>query len=351
MSANGREGDAIEIAAERLLHSHRVGRPQALVPLAGGANNRVYRVDAGGGRFLVKAYFRHTDDPRDRFAAERAFYEFAAAAAARSVPAPLVWDPELRAALFEFVDGVKLRPGEVNAEHVRQAAGFLASLNHPKRRAVAVLPDASEACFSIEEHLSVVDRRIKRLRALEPEEEVDHEARSFVLEHLAPTWAHIRSGIEREARARRLDGTRPLAASERCVSPSDFGFHNALLEPPGTLRFFDFEYAGWDDAAKAVCDFFCQPQVPVPADYWGEIVASAASGEAVEGVDQRSRLLLPAYQIKWCCIRLNEFLRVDRARRSFSAGARSVGARKREQLDRAREALARISAGGAVPTL
>ena len=45
----------------------------SLTPLAGGANNRVYRIDAGLRQTLVlKSYFRHPGDPRDR-SAEWAF--------------------------------------------------------------------------------------------------------------------------------------------------------------------------------------------------------------------------------------------------------------------------------------
>src|SRR6185503_11886129 len=46
------------------------------------------------------------------------------------------------------------------------------------------------------------------------------------------------------------------------LSPSDFGYHNAVLADDETVRFFDFEYAGWDDPAKLVCDFFNQVEVP-----------------------------------------------------------------------------------------
>jgi hypothetical protein len=46
-------------------------------PLPGGANNRAFRLDAGGQSFLLKAYFRHPDDPRDRLGTEFAFSRFA----------------------------------------------------------------------------------------------------------------------------------------------------------------------------------------------------------------------------------------------------------------------------------
>ncbi len=52
----------------------------------------------------------------------------------------------------------------------------------------------------------------------------------------------------------------PLAANCRrmkfIVSPSDFGFHNALLDDGGAISFLDFEYSGRDDPAKLDLRFF-----------------------------------------------------------------------------------------------
>ena len=44
-----------------------------------------------------------------------------------------------------------------------------------------------------------------------------------------------------------------------CISASDFGLHNAIMTERGIV-FFDFEFAGWDDPAKAIVDFLLQPQ-------------------------------------------------------------------------------------------
>jgi hypothetical protein len=51
--------------------------------------------------------------------------------------------------------------------------------------------------------------------------------------------------------------------------------------------------------------------------------------------------LLPVYQVKWCCILLNDFVRADHARRQFALGPSADPERKRTQLDRARLWLAR----------
>ena len=53
-------------------------------------------------------------------------------------------------------------------------------------------------------------------------------------------------------------------------------------------------------------------------------------------------LLLPAYQIKWCCIMLNDFLGADQLRRDFALDPAAAETRKQSQLAKAREALKRV---------
>ena len=84
------------------------------------------------------------------------------------------------------------------------------------------------------------------------------------------------------------------------------------------MCFLDFEYAGWDDPAKTVCDFFCQVEVPPPGSSWPVFSAAAAKLAADSGREpRRFAALLPLYQVKWSCILLNEFTAVER--REFAA--------------------------------
>lgn len=326
--------EAPEEAVAAFLERCGIGRKAVLEPLSGGGNNRVFLVRADSGVRVLKRYFHHPSDTRDRFGAERALYTWAWDHGVRRVPEPLGWEPSGRLGLFEHVDGRKLSSPEVDAARVREAADLVVALNAARHEAVpGRIPDASESCFSLEAHLGCVDRRVARLRGLEPQGELDAEAAAFVREELEPAWHQVRAAI--------LAGQDGSAAAElppaaRVISPSDFGFHNALLAGDGRLRFLDFEYAGWDDAAKLVCDFFCQPQVPVDWRHWGLLVGELERGiSGLTGLETRARRLFPAYQVKWCCIILNEFLRGDRARREFAHGAEAVEARKRVQLDKA----------------
>jgi len=337
------EANRLHERVSPLVRQHYASGGFILQPLPGGANNRVYRVRGENFDGVLKAYFQNPADPRDRFRAEHAFYELLARHGISRTPEPLGWDTQHHLGLFSFVEGRKLRLDEVDEQAVGQALEFIVAVNRARSAAdVGSIPVASEACFSIAEHLATVERRLKRLQNIAPASEIDRAASDFVRDELNPAWKQIHEIISRES------GTivvNELPRSGRCLSPSDFGFHNALLTEDG-LKFFDFEYAGWDDPAKLVCDFFCQPELPVDPGLWNEVVGRlAATLNPDPGFVERARRLVPAYQIKWCCILLNDFLASDQTRREFALG-KSGAPRQAAQLHKARQALARLRQWG-----
>ena len=309
--------------------------------LPGGGNNRVSLVETATGPVLLKEYFRHAADPRDRLGAEQAFLQFAWAHGVRALPEPLACDRGAGIGIYEFLAGRKLAPGEVTAAHVDEAAAFFVAVNrHRDDPAAAALPVASEACFSLAEHLACVDRRMARLATIEPESDLHRQAAALVAERLVPAWQRVRAAVA--ASGLPLDA--PLAAADRVISPSDFGFHNCIATDSG-LKFIDFEYAGWDDPAKTVCDFFCQPAVPVPREHFERFLAAAAEGSRdPAALRERVSLLLPVYELKWCCIMMNEFLPVGDDRRTFARGSEAHAARRLGQLQKVEAALARLNA-------
>jgi hypothetical protein len=154
-----------------------------------------------------------------------------------------------------------------------------------------------------------------------------------------PAWAGVRAAVAADGQP--LDAPLPIAA--RVLSPSDFGFHNCLVTSAG-LKFIDFEYAGWDDPAKTVCDFFCQPAVPVPGAHFERFLAAVISATGDAGIRDRVAFLRPVYELKWCCIMLNEFLPVGDDRRSFARADESHDMRRLKQLHKVDAALARLEA-------
>ena len=311
-------------------------RIQDVQPLTRGGNNKVWCIKTKNGRYLTKQYFRHTADSRDRLSVEFEFTRYAHAIVPHTVSCPIARDPINGFAIFQFLSGKPFAAGEIGDLEVLAASDFFAEINDRHCRVHAAhLPNASEACFSIIDHLALVRNRIQQLQAAFAASAIDVEARTFVAV-LWNRWQTLEGKIIDNAYKHGLMPDAELPTEQRCISPSDFGFHNALRDEDGTIRFIDFEYAGWDDPAKMIGDFFAQLAVPVPAYYFdafAEKVLNCFPGVSLLMV--RARLLRLAYQVKWCCIALNVFHPVNLARRKFANPDLDECELKRVQLAKA----------------
>jgi hypothetical protein len=326
------DGSVKGIAA-RLLGAGRLS-DLTVEQLSGGANNRAYALSTAEGRYVLKHYFR-----RDRMRAEHSFLSYAWKSGLRDIPEPVAVDEKLKAGICRFVEGTRPEKEDVEKDFLDQAGDFVRRLNlgrsSPEGEA---LPAAAEACFSVDEHLSLIAGRVERLREVSGTEGIDGEALRFVRDELTPCWDNVRERAAAACGRRGLDGRRVLDREERIISPSDFGFHNAILDKEGRLVFIDFEYAGWDDPAKLICDFFCQPALPVPPR-WFEAFGRAVAGTVPKAGNTlaRASVLLSPYRVKWCCIVLNHFLPAERERKAFTAPLEESA--KMTQLEKARELL------------
>lgn len=326
------EAVPIEAASRLMREAGLADVPRTLTRLPGGRNNRVYLLERDGPALVVKYYHHDPRDPRDRLGAEWAFLRYAwNACGLRAVPEPLAAEPATHAALYAFVPGVRI--AAAGARHVEAAARFVAALNTAAARgAAARLAPASEACFSLAAHVETIARRVVRLETgLDPSAPHAEAAAALVHDRLVPVWRRLAGALARDQ-----------APLPWCVSPSDFGFHNAL-EADGSLAFLDFEYAGRDDPAKLVCDFFRQPELPAPGTLYPAFRDAVLAALGLDAAPHRARCdaLLPAYGVKWVCIMLNEFLAAGAARRDF-ARREDRASRCAGQLAKAAAALDRL---------
>jgi hypothetical protein len=313
------DGEVLAAGAQLTAQAGRAA-PVGFERLADGKNNRVWRLDlADGARLVLKSYFHDARDSRDRLGAEWAFLRYAWARGVRTCPEPLAADAARHLGLYGFAPGEKLTAGAVSPAHVAAALAFVLEVNAPPR-AIAGAAPGSEACFSVAGHLATVDRRVARLETLDADAPMRAEAEAFVAQRLRQAWAAVRARVLQEARGLGLDVEAALPLAQQILSPSDFGFHNALAAD-GRLTFIDFEYAGRDDPAKLVSDFFCCPEIPTPIAEHARFVSGLVAGLGLSEADAaRCRLLLDAYRVKWACIILNPFLPLGAARRSFARG-------------------------------
>lgn len=306
-----------EQIARKLLEELSITASPECVPVLRSGNNRGSIVIAGKDKFFLKEYFVSNEDTRNRMKHEVEFLEFAEQKKISNLPKILNKDVSLHAALFNYVEGRKITPIEISEAHVEAALELLTEINRFKNTpAAATLSPASESCFSINDHVETIQHRIDRVKQIVPDSAPHQRCVDLVQRTLIPLWEKITLHVKTVASSDRL----PL--TEWIISPSDFGFHNALLTDDQKLVFFDFEYSGWDDPAKTVSDFFCQPEVSVPRQYRSGFIQKVSS--LIENRDlfiARCELLQPLYEMKWVCILLNEFLPDSGRRRRFSARA------------------------------
>ena len=300
---------------------------------------------ANGKTLLLKAYFRHRDDTRDRLKREFNFLEYTWSCGIRNVPQPLYADYQRQLGVYEFVLGRGLVLDEIQPQHIEAAVEFYRWINDRKDGPQArKLASASEACFSVAEHLEGVERRVQRLSKIKVVSKNDGAAARFVDHEIRSLWLRTRDEVA--ARYHRKGMFREaLSPATRCLSPSDFGYHNVLLEDSGTLCFVDFEYAGWDDPAKLVCDFANQPDMLLPEALSRRFQeAVVAADKAPELLAERIVWLTPVYQLKWSCIILNDFLPQGRDRARFVGCVDDEERSKKAQLEKSRRMLKRAEA-------
>ncbi|MEI6243001.1 MAG: aminoglycoside phosphotransferase family protein [Chlamydiota bacterium] len=297
-----------QLGLEKLLHNTPFAFPiEDFRLLKGGANNRVYDIQfSSKDRIVLKQYFQHPLDTRKRLEAEYAFLTFAWEKGIRSIPKPLFCDIQKNIGLYSFIEGVAI--SKVEEKHVDAAIDFFLVLNHEYKE--KKLPKASEGCFSLQEYFQILEKRLFRLQKEIPDlDETHQKANEFVREELFPQWETMQQKLSQALSYNQIPET------NLCISPSDFGFHNALYHNNNTI-FIDFEYAGWDDPAKMLCDFFCQPKIPIPWKYWKKW--QNALSKLDPAIEERAKIVFPLMQMKWCCIILNSFLPVEKERRAFA---------------------------------
>jgi hypothetical protein len=326
--------EAVREAAAAVLNAPVIG----VTELGGGRNSRVFRFDgADGGRCVGKVYFRQ-GDPRDRLGTEWAALQFLHRHGIGCVPAPLAAHRRLGLALYEYLEGMPVPTRTATQTDIDEAVALLVRL-HRLRRAdgAADLPPASEACFSLRCLLGCIERRLQRLEQCRGEGAAEGELKDFLSRHFRPALLDSAVWAMRLCQSARLRPEEELGPQERTLSPSDFGFHNALRRHDGRLAFVDFEHFGWDDPAKMIADFLHHPGMPLDHSLRGRFLAGLLP-QLDGGHDLRVRIRLAYvfFGLKWALILLNELVPEHLQRRRFAGEGLRTEALQLRQLDRAR---------------
>jgi thiamine kinase-like enzyme len=316
-------------------------------------NSQVFRLTCGDEEKLIaKSYPNSVDDPRDRLGAEYGGLSFLWQHGIRSIPQPLFADVDQRIGIYECIEGDPVPASSVTSEDITSASSFLGDLASLVQFDDSQnLPNASEACFSYLDYLESVQRRMDLYRGM-PEESLLHKsAGTFLQNELHPLFDSTRMWILQTLSDLGSSLSKKLESGNRTFSPSDFGFHNAIRRPNGSLIFVDFEYFGWDDPAKMIADFIHHPAMPLSSSlnkqFHDQMLRVFRNDDTLK---LRVRLVYPVLGIKWCLIMLNEFLPGPLERRRKANGSVALEEVLHTQLAKAREKLTEVRTLFEIPT-
>ncbi len=301
-----------------------------------GGNNRLLLVKRQTEKLVAKRYFQHGQDAGKRQTAEWAFLKHADRLGMTNVPRPIGIDLQNSITVMSMLEGEKIS-GSPTEQQIIQAGEFISQLNAEKPISDKDIPAAAESGFSCQMHSELLENRLQRLTdSLDKQDEFPEF--SDLLSEMKSTYTQWKATTEKAE-----DFERVLSSEEQILSPSDFGFHNILINQNNELQFLDFEYAGLDDPAKLICDFFWQPAIPVDRNHMDQFTrACLATSDYYVETAKRIKLLDPLFGLRWCCIILNPFLPEWAPRQNFVNPDTSLKKMKQERLERAQGYMKRV---------
>jgi len=325
------------LLGQNVLASERVG---------GGKNSQVFHLVCAHCQYAVKRYFRHSADTRDRLGTEYSALHFMWQNGLRCIPQPILTDRDNGYAVYEYIEGEKIDPPSVTSPDIDDAVAFLSRLEELKgREESASFGGASEACFSIQAVVDNVQKRLQRLTTVQDQGTHYESLREFLAQDFIPAFADIITWCQLYAEQNHISFTEDIPPTRKTLSPSDFGYHNALKRA-GQIVFLDFEYFGWDDPAKMIVDFLLHPApaMQIRDDLKRKYVRGLLKHFANdESLVYRTQIVYPLFGLKWIMIILNEFLPADLMRRQFAQQhVQDKGKLQVEQLEKAKQWLHKI---------
>tara|TARA_B110000008_G_C16949660_1_gene555839 strand:- start:154 stop:1785 length:1632 start_codon:yes stop_codon:yes gene_type:complete len=290
-------GEISNCEIKHIINSFYHGSIKSVTKLKGRGNSRIYKLlDNKGNNIVLKDYPNLSVDPRSRMQTEvnalRLIQHLG------KTPKVLAFDDSQNVALYEWIKGESIY--NIENHHITQALNFIKNLQTFEVK--YSFCEASEACLTAKELMKQIVLRFDRLLKIK-----NTDLNNFLVQTFKPLLKNVFVYSRTNWPSNNLE--KKLPRTKQVYSPSDFGFHNAILKESGDLVFVDFEYFGRDDPVKLIADFIWHPGMKLSNLQkldWIKGAFSIFQNDA--DLAARFKSAWPLYGLRWALIVLNEFL-------------------------------------------
>jgi hypothetical protein len=214
---------------------------------------------------------------------------------------PLVKNEGLGVGIYEWIDGDRVALPTM--QDIESSLDFLTHLHGARTSPLFLgIGPASAACLCGRDIEVQIEKRLQQF-------ELPRMRHAELDRFLSGAFQPVSRKLLERAReewpyAPRFD--KPLERFQQTLSPSDFGFHNSIKRPDGSLAFMDFEYFGWDDPVKLMSDFVFHQGMSLSDE---QKLSWLRGALGIYGATCSARLAAsaPLYGLIWCLIILNDF--------------------------------------------
>jgi len=272
-----------------------------------GKNNLVSKIYYKNRIYIYKKYLKKSKNgiKYSRYSSETSFIKLLRKKNIKNLPSIFATDSKNQENIFNYINGEKV--SKVRKNDILQCIKFIKKINQNnfKKRDIK-FKMATESCISIEDHIQTANKRIIMLSKFPKNYGIYKDAKSFVKTKLKKKLNEVKKSILGTFSKKEIN--KKLQKKDLILSPSDFGFHNAIKKNK-KLYFFDFEYAGMDDPVKLISDFICQPDYQLSKKhisfFYKNILKIFPQNLEIE---RRLKAVIYIHRIKWCCVIMSEVL-------------------------------------------
>jgi hypothetical protein len=269
----------------------------SLEKIEGRANSLVCKIVTNDAVYVSKIYPQ--SGGHDRLAAEYNSLKQLKELSIPHVQTPVSCDKNLGVAIYNYIDGTKVL--NHSCCDVKQMLSILSELNSQQVK-------DKFATFNLASNVSLSGHEIElqireRLISFNNAKDEYLDLKMFINNKFTTAVDKIISWSQDRWPN---SYTEKLPKSELVLSPSDFGFHNAIRSQSGELYFHDFEYFGWDDPVKLIADVSHHAAFELSSEQ-EQLWLNGCIKIYGYSVLERYKTAWPLYGLIWCLIILNEY--------------------------------------------